>query len=167
MSADCIRFDDERQVFSFDNQAFRFGTDAIRVAFGAVYVDEPEQREHCQPITAAFLGEVVATALMNGTNLVQFDTVSVTVNYLVEMLRIVGKEGKFYDCLSTTHDHAFNNNTPTPGPAWMEARLLLAEARELENYARLACVANYHDEAEAAESNARACRRRALRARQR
>jgi hypothetical protein len=107
----------------------------------------------------------VAKALSNGVTTIRFDNVTVTVNYLVEMLRFTGKNGWFYDCLSTTEDHAFDNNAPTPGAAWNEARELAAEARQQEDYARKARFVHLDDEANTAESFARDCRRRARRLR--
>jgi hypothetical protein len=97
---------------------------------------------------------VIAAALVEGTNQVQFDTVKVSVNYLVQMLRFTGKHGWFSDILSSTSDHAFDPNTPTPGLFVGEARRLIAEAAKLEHYARLARTAHRYDEARKAESEA-------------
>lgn len=61
---------------------------------------------------------------------------TITVNYLLGMLRYTARTGKFYDCLDDTCDHNFDPNTPTPGGEWAEVQELRRQAKELEFEAR-------------------------------
>lgn len=103
MSANAIWFEDRDNAFYFDGQKVR--------------------REK--------LGRLIADALVNGVEDVDFHYCSVTVNYLVEMLRFTGANGWFWDCLDHTGDHRFDRNTPTPGTRFGEVEEMRAEARDL------------------------------------
>jgi len=164
MSADRISYDTKGRFFAIDGQ---YGYDGKLVVHnGICYVQEPvNSGTKYHKLTARVIGQIVATALMEGTTKIQFDNVTVSVNYLTQMLGFVGKNGWFTDVLSTTEDHAFDPNHPTPGYFVGEARRLQGEAATLEQYARLARSAYRTDEAVEAESQAaqhRATARRML-----
>lgn len=103
-----------------------------------------EQKEHKfffngYPFTQEKLGRLIAGALMTGTEEIEIQfadgerIMTVTVNYVQEMMRFTAKEGWFWDCVQDVADHKFDPNRPTPGSHWGETRELLAEAR---NYLR-------------------------------
>ncbi len=157
MSADRISYDTKRRFFAIDGQ---FGYDGkLFVHNGICYVQEPlNTGAKYHKLTAKVIGQIVATALIEGTTKIQFDGVLLSVNYLTQMLGFAGKHGWFIDVLSTTEDHAFDPNHPTPGYFVGEARRLQGEAAKLEQYARLARSAFRTDEAVEAESQARELR---------
>jgi hypothetical protein len=158
MSADRISYDTKGRFFEIDGQYGYNGS--VSVHDGIAYVQEPlESSAKYNKLTAKVIGQVVATALMEGATKIQFQTVALSVNYLVQMLGFTGKHGWFTDVLSSTQDHAFDPNHPTPGFFIGEARKLQDEAAELEKYARLARSAYRFDEA--SESEARATELRA------
>jgi type IV pilus biogenesis protein CpaD/CtpE len=94
MSANVIRYDARQKRFEFDGYVVR--TESI--------------------------GRLISAALMRGEEFVEVRTTAsdnhtictVTVNYLVQMLRITGKVGSFIDQLDHTREHNFNPNVPTP-----------------------------------------------------
>jgi len=74
------------------------------------------------------LVRVTLEALIRGE---EMNRMGVTANYVVQMLRIVGKTGEFVDFTQgRMGDHEFDANTPTPGSNW-------AEAREAKNVVKL------------------------------
>lgn len=75
------------------------------------------------------IGKSIVSALLQGTEVPPEIGWGVSVNYLLGMLRYVGKTGDFYDCLDDTTDHAFDPNVATPGGEWGEVRDLRARAR--------------------------------------
>ncbi len=103
MSANAIWFDKSQSLYFFDGQS----------------------------VTQSKVGRLIAAALVNGEQFVDFNYCCVTVNYLIEMLRFTGKNGWFYDVLDHTQDHRFNPNSPTPGGYWGEAQSLSEQARAL------------------------------------
>ena len=111
------------------------------------------------------IGRRIADALINGEEFVDFGTVEVTVNYLTEMLRFVAQRGWFWDCWDIgTGDHDFDPNVPTPGYEWAEVSELKQEARKAlatANAMRSKGRGRRVDLAEAHESYARDCQRRA------
>lgn len=164
MSMDRITFDPKRKFFVFNGQ---FGySGRIVVDKTVAYVNAPlNEKDRCFKFTAKVVGKLIGQALIQGANRVQFGSVAVSVNYLTQMLAFVGKHGWFSDLLSSTADHNFDPNHPTPGGFVGEARRLQAEAADLERYARLARTAHREDEAKPAEENAaqlRATARRML-----
>lgn len=162
MSADRISFDTKGRFFTIDGQYGYNGS--ISVHNGICYVQEPVQTgAKYHKLTPKVIGQIVATALIEGTTKIQFDSVTLSVNYLTQMLGFTGKHGWFTDVLSTTEDHAFDPNHPTPGYFVGEARRLQGEAATLEQYARLARSAFRTDEAVEAESQATAHRTTARR----
>lgn len=60
------------------------------------------------------LGRIIALSLMQGREWVTIGGITVTVNYLVQMLRQTGKAGRFVDFLFDTPEGRFNPNQPTP-----------------------------------------------------
>ncbi|RTL43200.1 MAG: hypothetical protein EKK48_09920 [Candidatus Melainabacteria bacterium] len=164
MSADRITYDKKGKFFVFNGQ---YGYDgSVVVDRGVAFVQEPfDSKAKYHRLTARVVGQVIAAALMGGTTRVQFDSVTLSVNYLTQMLGFVGKHGWFSDLLSSTEDHAFDPNHPTPGGFVGEAQRLQKEAASLEQYARQARIAHRDDEAKQAESQAaelRATARRLL-----
>jgi hypothetical protein len=82
------------------------------------------------------VGKAIVNALLEGREESEFPyRNSVTVQYLVEMLRYTGRTGEFYDDLEGG-DHDFDGNTPTPGAYWAEVRDLRARARAAAFQAR-------------------------------
>ncbi len=164
MSADRNFYDSKRRLFGFDGQTGFNGS--IVVHEGVAYVQEPVDSDaKYYKLSPKVIGKIIATALIDGATKVHFDSVTVSVNYLVQMLGFVGKNGWFYDVLSSTEDHAFDPNHPTPGYFVGEAQQLQEQAAELEKYARLARSAHRTDEAKDADSRAtqlRATARRML-----
>lgn len=152
MSLNAIHFDAERMDFNFDGQYRYTGTYQTRGK--TLFVAEPEQRTEGKPLTVDAVGSVIARALLNNCSVVQFERCQVTVNYLVQMVRFVGKYGWFYDCLDNTADHDFDANVPTPGGYVGEARELEAEAAELKHEAMLYRAAWRYDEAATIEARA-------------
>lgn len=83
------------------------------------------------PFTPTDLGKAIVTTLLAGNETPRLAwRDGVTVNYLVNMLRYVGKTGEYYDGLEG-EDHDFDHNTPTPGSYWGELRDLRARARAI------------------------------------
>lgn len=84
------------------------------------------------------LGKDIVRTLLQGSEIPEFGwgKGTVTVNYLVNALRYVGRSGQFYDVLDNTSDHDFDPNTPTPGGDWGEVHALRVQAREAEYEAR-------------------------------
>lgn len=159
MSADRISFDQQGGCFIIDNQC---GYTSLTELRGVLAVSElPGTKNEYFEFTPRELGKIVAEALMQGLTKIQFDSVTLTVNYIVQMLRFAGKHGWFTDLLSSTADHKFDSNQPTPGYCVGQAKQLLAEAAELEQYALLARGAYRFDEADEAEKNASELRRNA------
>lgn len=162
MSADRISYDTKGQFFSFDGQYGFNGR--LSVDRGVAYVTQPaDSNARYHKLTASALGKIVAKALIGGAAKIQFDTVTVSVNYIVQMLGFTGKNGWFTDLLSSTTDHAFDANHPTPGYFVGQARELQSQASELEQYARLARSAYRSEEAGEAETQATQLRSQARR----
>jgi hypothetical protein len=85
----------------------------------------------CGPFTPTDIGKRIVNALLQGTEVADHGwrpRESVTVGYLVDMLRYTGKAGEFYDDLEGG-DHDFDRNTPTPGVYWDEVRDMRARAK--------------------------------------
>jgi hypothetical protein len=138
MSADCIAFDSASNRFQFDGQIQYTG--AITFRDGVAVVSDPENGCGVD-LTPAVIGQIIGESLMS-TETIQFDTCSVSVNYLVEMLRIARKRGRFYDCLSNTEDHRFDGNHPTPGGNYGALKAARAEVRaEIKLMTQYACGA--------------------------
>jgi hypothetical protein len=157
MSADRISYDKKGRFFVIDGQYGYNGS--VSVHDGVGYVQEPvESTAKYNKLTAKVIGQVIATALMQGATKIQFETVAVSVNYLVQMLGFTGKHGWFTDVLSSTEDHAFDPNHPTPGFFIGEARKLQDEAAELEKWARLQRASYRFDSADETEASARELR---------
>ncbi|GEM_PF-3038795 len=120
MSAKAIYFDQTRKDYLFDTQSVR-----------------TEQ-----------IGRKIANALSNGQEFVEFNCLTVSVNYLLEMLRFVGKHGWFCDRFDLcVEDHEFDRNRITPGANWAEVQRLRSEVRELTKHVRLARAAHYESDA--------------------
>lgn len=165
MSLNAIHFDAEKMDFSFDGQYVYSGN--LQAQGKTLFVSEPDQRSEGKPMTIDAVGRIIARACINNCTSVRFERCQVTVNYLVQMLRFVGKYGWFFDCLDTTSDHAFDPNVPTPGGKVGEARRLEAEAAEMSDEARLYRAAYRLDEAGSIEAEARGKRNTARRLRYR
>jgi hypothetical protein len=80
------------------------------------------------------VGRLIVESLLQGTEQTSFGGGGIaTVNYLVGMLRHVGRGGTdFFDAYDWTirsHDHDFDPNVPTPGTNWGEIQELRARAR--------------------------------------
>lgn len=80
---------------------------------------------HCG-IGPSDLGAQCAVALMSGRELTSSGYL---VNYAIEMMRMTGRTGRFYDYIQDTEDHAFDENVPTPHGIG-EARKCKAVARQ-------------------------------------
>lgn len=79
------------------------------------------------------LGKDIVTTLMDGCETTDF---GVKANYLVEMLRIVGRTGEFYDRTDwRSGDHEFDDNQPTLGDNWAQGRRFRRDARRLQHLA--------------------------------
>jgi|LakMenEpi03Aug12_release.lakeMendotaPanAssembly.Ray.scaffolds.fasta_scaffold853487_1 hypothetical protein len=152
MSADRISYDSTDKSFVIDNQGGCEGE--MIVDRGVLHVGALRSGTGFRPFTADVVGQIIAASLMGGVNKVQFNTVTLSVNYLTQMLGFVGKHGWFIDVLSSTSDHAFDPNNPTPGFFVGEARSLVSKASELEAYALLARAAYHFDDADQAQSQA-------------
>jgi hypothetical protein len=106
----------------------------------AIWFEETEQRFYFDGIAVSTekLGRVIANSLVFGTDhslrgeYVELGGVTVTVNYLTEMLRWTGKYGWFYDITDNTSDHDFDTNQITPGSKWGEYQEFLELARKAE-----------------------------------
>jgi hypothetical protein len=84
-------------------------------------------------VGSSALGKDIVLSLLAGTEVTAF---GVTANYAVEMMRIVGRTGKFHDSVDwATDDHDFDMNTPTPGAHWGKVRALRSAARRVEFFA--------------------------------
>jgi hypothetical protein len=84
------------------------------------------------PFTPTDIGKAIVTSLLEGNETPRLAwRDGVTVNYLVGMLRYVGKTGEFYDGLEGG-DHDFDRNTPTPGAYYGELAELRFRARAIE-----------------------------------
>lgn len=77
-------------------------------------------------IGPADLGIEVAVSLMKCRELTPSGYL---VNYAVEMMRMTGRSGRFYDYIQDTRDHAYDDNVPTPHG--------IGEARQHRAVARL------------------------------
>jgi hypothetical protein len=85
----------------------------------------------CGPFSPTAVGKAIVNALLQGTELADIGwrpRETVTVGYLVDMLRHTGKTGEFYDDLEGG-DHDFDRNTPTPGAYWAEVKDMRARAK--------------------------------------
>jgi hypothetical protein len=78
---------------------------------------------------AAEIGISIAKALMNRKERAAW---FLSVNYLTEMLRYTGRNGRFFDVLDDTLDHRYSDNHPTPGVYWGRAQELRAQADKLD-----------------------------------
>lgn len=97
------------------------------------------------PIRIGRLGELFAQAVVQSAGYIDFAdkpcisfdgypsnwTTAVSVEYVQEMLRFVGQHGWFWDSLSADADHVFDNQRPTPGCNWGQAKALFDEAARL------------------------------------
>jgi hypothetical protein len=85
------------------------------------------------------IGRRIACALSRGEEAVQFEDLTVSVNYLVEMLRFKGRYGWFYDAIDLgVGDHEFDPNRITPSSHWQEVQELRRKKRELTAQVRVA-----------------------------
>lgn len=125
----------------------------------------------CGPFSPSAVGKAIVNALLQGSELAEIgwrESETVTVNYLVQMLRHSGRKGEFYDGLEGG-DHDFDRNTPTPGDCWAEVqdlraryRAALADARHMAGSEVLADLApalalvarDFSEEAELVERGA-------------
>jgi hypothetical protein len=106
----------------------------------AIWFEEKEQRFYFDgiPVSTEKLGRIVGNTLVFGTDssaggeYVEVGGVTVTVNYLTEMLRWTGKYGWFYDITDNTSDHDFDTNQITPGHNWGEYNEYLDAAHTFE-----------------------------------
>jgi hypothetical protein len=156
MSANCITFEPQFAVFSFDGQRQYNGEITFRDGVACVEASEVGKGV---PLSHGIIGLIIGEALRS-SEYVQFDRCCVSVNYLVQMLRHTAKTGGFWDCLDNTQDHRFDNNTPTPGGYVGEIRQLRAEIKELQRYANGARMAYLTSEVEQTEETIRELRQR-------
>jgi hypothetical protein len=103
----------------------------------AIWFEENEERFFFDgiPVRKEKIGRVISESLMSGNEYVELGGVTVTVNYLTEMLRWTGKFGWFYDITDNTSDHRFDTNQITPGHNWGEYQEYLELARTAERKA--------------------------------
>lgn len=168
MSANTIHFDatagewnlngqialDRNHAFKGSNLADGKENDALRVVTCFRDAD-------LQPLTDQSLGELLGVALGAGITKLEFNTCTVTVEYIRKMLSFKARNGWFVDFLDDTSDHNFNQNDPTPGGRWSEVRQLFADA-EKADAAALAAGALYRDDlVEQAREDARQLRQEA------
>lgn len=167
MSANTIHFDatgewnlngqtalDRNHAFNDSNVAYGKEQDALRVV--------PCMRDaDLEPLTDRSLGELVGAALGAGITKLEFNTCTLTVNYITKMLSFKARNGWFVDFVDDTSDHDFNQNDPTPGGRWSEVRQLFADAEKADATA-LAAGALYRDDlVEQAREDARLLRQEA------
>ena len=152
---------DEQRFFN-PTQVFGRSSRLLAVKNGALSVPESDRKGARRQIDDRSLGELIGFAEGNGIARISFERITVSVHYLQSMLRFKGKRGWFVDYLDNSSDHDFDPSTPTPGLRWSEGHELRRIASELEGYARLARVANQHEEAAKTEEEASSLRALAL-----
>src|SRR6185369_17026862 len=88
----------------------------------AIWFEESDERFYFDGIAVRRekLGRVISESLMSGAEYVELGGITVTVNYLTEMLRWTGRYGWFFDVTDNTSDHDFDTNQITPGTKWGE-----------------------------------------------
>jgi len=85
--------------------------------------------------TVSKLGRLIANALFNREKYVTYAKITVSVNYIEQMLRWKAQYGWFFDITDVTSDHRFDPNRITPGTRWGECEELKRQARGLRQLA--------------------------------
>ncbi len=168
MSANAISYNSTANHWEFDGQ--RFFTPPATFSrknrirskgLNGLIVNEPEVKTGRRLLDDCGLGALIAFALGNGIDWIQFDRVNISVVYLIEALSFKGAYGWFIDYMVNNDDHAFNPVFPTPGGSFGKGQELNKQAESLEDYARLARVAHRTDEADQTEAQAEDLRQQA------